>query len=194
MKVHRVTIIKLLSVVTLLLMFSSSNQVTVHAEEELVMDHGAMHAPDLCTTPTKTLTISVPSADQVKFDKSEYKVDKDTCYKFTFSNPTGIEHDVTVDAVAGEIGFVHMHVINATVGPNGDGSVSQNVMTPNKDVTYPMFCEITGHRAAGMESKLIVGNGSSSGSSFLPGFGFYMAAISIFAIGLVVRQRKLRLR
>lgn len=191
MEFERISIIKLLTVVTLLMMFTSVSPVSSHGDIELIMVNGAMKAPDLCDTPSQSITIKVISADEFKYDKAEYKVEKSTCYTFTFSNPTGIEHDMNVDEVHDEIGMVHMHVVNATVGPNGDGSISQNVLMPNKDVTYKIYCTVTGHDASGMHADLVVGNGSSSNS--LPGFGFYVITASMIGIVLVVRQRKLRL-
>jgi len=178
---------KLLAVVTIVLMFTASNHVAAE-EENLIMDHGAMHAPDLCDAPTANLTIAV-DGQNIAFAKSTYHVEKNTCYTFTFENPSGIEHDVTVEAVAGQIGFVHMHVVNATVGPHHDGSVSQNVMTPNMDVTYKMFCEIAGHDAAGMHSQLVVGQGSSD-TSKSPGFGLFTLSFAIVTLAVIEKQRK----
>ena len=55
------------------------------------------------------------------------------------------------------------------------------VQFPNQDAKIVFFCQMTGHRAQGMEGNFIVGSGASSSSSS-PGFGFYAASAAILAM------------
>jgi hypothetical protein len=80
-------------------------------------------------------------------------------------------------------GGIHIHLMNSTDGPNGDGVDQTNVMSPSSDTTLTFDCEVTGHKAAGMVGELVVG---SPGGGFLPGFQFTTIMVTLLA-GVIAR-------
>ncbi len=173
-----------------ILIISSSNVV-------IGVDHNDEHAhegisehtsSEQCEDSTYDLTVIGGQDEQIRFDSTEYKVPKDTCVKVTFKNfSESTDHDMNIDEIAGENGIkvTHLHQANSTDGPNGDGTISLNILTPNADTELEIYCSVPGHRQAGMIATIIVGEGNPADESFLPGFeflGLFIAMISVIFI------------
>ncbi|MHA2253233.1 MAG: plastocyanin/azurin family copper-binding protein [Candidatus Kariarchaeaceae archaeon] len=179
---------KVLTITTFLLflgLFISSMAVTQVAAQE---DH---HDDDShCDTPTEFVEITADAAD-LKFDKDELKVSRNTCVQLTFTNLNPlVEHDFTVDHVEGTDGIekIHVHLANNQDGHMGDGVAKFNFTTPDADKTFRFYCSIPGHESS-MKGDLIVGEGSEEEDA--PGFGVFIALSTILAVAIITpRIRK----
>jgi uncharacterized cupredoxin-like copper-binding protein len=147
-----------------------------------------------CSNPTTTLTITAAPSGQdsdVSFDKTQLKVDPSTCFTMKFINKApSQEHSFVIDSTS-DFGGVHIHLMNSTDGPNGDGVDQTDVMSPSSDTTLTFYCGVAGHKEAGMVGELVVGNPSSGG--FLPGFQFTTIMVTLLAgvIALpILKKRK----
>lgn len=176
-----------------LLLISSSNYVIAgdHDDEHEHEGTSEHTSSEQCETATTSITVIGGANEEIKFDKSEYKVAKNTCVEVTFQNiSVDIDHDMNIDEVSGESGIAvtHLHQANKFDGPNGDGTITLNIQTPDADTEFDMYCSVAGHRAAGMESKLIVGEGNPDDSS-LPAFEIFGALFSLSFIVLLMKRR-----
>ncbi|MHA2104077.1 MAG: Loki-CTERM sorting domain-containing protein [Candidatus Hodarchaeales archaeon] len=145
-----------------------------------VQDH---HAADQhCDNATEFVTVST-TADTLAYDPTEIKVSKNTCVQIKFANTQTQPHDFSIDHDEGnEFEEVHMHLDNNTAGHMGDNFLAFNVSTPDLDITYDFYCSVVGHRDAGMEGKLVVGDGTPAA----PGFEIFAVLVGFFTIGTVV--------
>ena len=164
----------------LMLIFSGGNHVTAGQED---VETGT------CETPTQFISISAdPDTDgSLKFDKTELKVDKNTCVEIKFYNMSpAVEHDFTFDADS-DIGIekVMLHLVNNKDGINGSNYLSANFQTPDVDATVEYYCSITGHKAGGMFGDLVIGESGS-----LPGFELPLAIVAIFSLIAIPQLRK----
>lgn len=172
--------------VTALLMFSNPGITATQAHVEVGGD---------CNNPTTTLSITAAPNGQdsdVSFDKSQLKVDTNTCFTMKFTNKAPTQAHSFWIAKSDNFGGIHIHLMNSTDGPNGDGVDQTNVMSPSSDTTLTFDCEVPGHKAAGMVGELVVGNPSSGG--FLPGFQFSTIIVSLLAgvIALPILKKRNR--
>lgn len=143
---------------------------------------------DACTDPTQTVEIVAdPSNDgSLKYDKTEITLDKNACVKIRFVNKSiTTDHDLTVDA-GSDFDGVYLWLKNNTDGVDGGDYVEVNVQTPDADVTLEFYCQVSGHREAGMFGDFIIGEGGS-----LPGFSFGLALVSLLGLAAVpiIRRR-----
>ena len=144
------------------------------------MIHGS-NFQNHCSTPTNEFVVGVVIGT-LKYNISTINVDKGECFTIVFQNlDPSIEHDLVIDKVGGssnisvldadltkaEINEVAFDSAGPTVdygwGPNGIDKF--NVLAPSVDTTFIFFCDIPGHRSAGMEGTLVVTNTSSFSSS-----------------------------
>ena len=145
--------------------------------------------PNDCDAPTQFIAIVAdPDVDgSLSYDKTELKVDRNTCVELTFTNKSpAVEHDFSVDADADlNISKIHVHLANNVGGDNGTDSTTVTFMTPDLDATVEFYCSITGHRDGGMYGDFVIGAGGSA-----PGFELSIALIAVLALIAVPQIRK----
>ena len=161
--------------------------------------------PEHCTTPDKEVVVGMEL--NLKFNVTEIKVDKGECFTIVIQNQDPhVAHDFVIDEVGGgshstidanlssaEIDHVDFDSETPTTdygyGPNGINKF--NVQAPNVDAEFEYYCDVEGHKDAGMVGTLIVGNGTPSASS--PGFEFLpliFGMIGVASIVLILRKTK----
>ena len=160
------------------------------ANEEHAHEGVSIHtSSEQCDGPTDKLLVVGDS--NIKFDQQIYKVPKATCIEVTFKNTAeDIDHDMNIDEVTGDKGIkiTHLHQANNTDGPNGDGTITLNILTPDADTEFEIYCSVPGHREAGMVSTLVVGEGNPDEKG-LPAFELFGALFSISFIVLILKRR-----
>lgn len=83
-------------------------------------------------------------AEDIKFDKTELRIPANTDVKITLKNEGMLDHDLRIDEFDFQIG-----------DPMGSGEEETKTLNAEKG-EYDYYCTVPGHRAAGMEGKLIV--------------------------------------
>ncbi len=147
----------------LAVVFTTNFATTVNAETEA----------DQCTSPTMSITVEARS--DLSFNVSTITLPKNTCVKITLVNSdTSSRHDFVVDAVDGWDGID----IDTDMGETS----SQLIQTPDKDLDLQFYCSVPGHREAGMEGTLKIGDTGNANESGSPGFGFVPAIFALLAI------------
>ena len=102
------------------------------------------------TTPAKTagggstLKLSADPGGQLKFDKSSLQ-SKAGGVKIALKNPSTIPHNVSIQGTG----------VNAVGGTANGGGTTQVVATL-KPGSYTFYCNVPGHRQAGMQGTLTV--------------------------------------
>ena len=91
-----------------------------------------------CTPATSDLAVG--AKDDLKFDAERFEADAG-CIEVTYTNEGNIAHTLLVK---GESGF------KLSVGDTDTGNVDLPAGT------YVLFCDVSGHEAAGMEAELTV--------------------------------------
>jgi len=167
----------------------ASTTPTTHTKVKLRDAYLDTNTPDQCTTPDKVVNMSAinTSGGGLAFDPSQIKVAKNSCLQLRLLNPTNDDHDFDVRKAEnnGLIEDAHRE-FPAT---SGITNVTINLQMPDQDANIVFFCGVTGHRQAGMVGNIIVGAGASSTSSS-PGFTFWGASITLFAIAAIPVLRK----
>lgn len=92
-----------------------------------------------CTPIADELTVL--AQDDLKFDAESYAADAG-CIEVTYENTGSVVHTLLVD---GKSGF------KLSIGDTDTGTIDLPAGT------YVLFCDIAGHRGAGMEADLVVG-------------------------------------
>lgn len=154
---------------------SATNVLAIHNEE--FPENG-------CDNPTETLRVGVIPGD-FKFNVSEVKVGKGACLTVFFYNSDTIEHDFTVvytNSTGDEVELIHMDAEPGT-------TINHTWQMPNIDMEVPFFCEVPGHREAGMEGAFILGN-PDTGKSGTPGLEFIPALFGLLAVVAIFSRRK----
>ncbi|OLS21763.1 MAG: hypothetical protein HeimC3_33940 [Candidatus Heimdallarchaeota archaeon LC_3] len=158
-------------------------------DHEDVHDH-TENTEDQCTSPTEEITVLALQNEDgtLSYDKEEYQVSKGACVEITIKNSNDILHDFTIeeDHDHNFDGF-HVAIANRTA-INGTDSYSVHIQFPESDLAYDLWCTVAGHRVAGMEAKIIIGNPPST----VPGLGFDLGIIlfGIFSISMIIILRK----
>ncbi|HWI74145.1 MAG TPA: plastocyanin/azurin family copper-binding protein [Baekduia sp.] len=111
----------------------------------VVLVAAAVTVPAMAAT-TKTARLSADAHGKLKFNKSRITV-RHGKVSLVMKNPSGsgIPHAIAVEG----------HGINKdgrTVSPGGTSKVTVKL----KKGTYEFYCPVDGHKAAGMEGKLVV--------------------------------------
>lgn len=150
------------------------------------------------TTPDEEVTIiGGTTSEEFKYDKKEIRVEKNSWVNITLQVVSIMPHDFVIEDFEKE-GFEgddRTAQLTKDGGVNSDGIAFVFFKTPDKDVSVYFYCSVTGHRAQGMEGKLIVGEGSAldgdGGDNSTPGFEFFVGLLSLFALaGVVSRFRR----
>lgn len=145
---------------------------------------------DQCTNPTEFRAISTVALG-LQYNTTVMKVPKNTCVKITFVNLQVIAHDFMINADTNSnhsFGGAYIYLASDTAGVNGGNYLSQNVLTPNTNITYRFYCNMTGHSAS-MSGDFIVGSGSPA-SALSPGFEFIAVFSSLVTFVTIIRIRK----
>ena len=100
---------------------------------------GSDDAASGCTPATSDLAVG--AKDDLKFDAERFEADAG-CIEVTYTNEGNIAHTLLVK---GESGF------KLSVGDTDTGNIDLPAGT------YVLFCDVSGHEAAGMEAELVVG-------------------------------------
>jgi plastocyanin len=87
--------------------------------------------------------VTVRAKDTLKFDKSDYTAKAGTI-SFSYINDGSIVHTLLIDGKAG---------FKLQVDKSGAVQTGSTDLTAG---TYTLYCDIVGHRSAGMEAKLTV--------------------------------------
>jgi len=144
---------------------------------------------DQCDSPTQTVTIKTAQTSDggLAFSPNSINIDKGACVKVQLQNPLGEDHDFDVRKAENN-GLVEDVHAEFPLDPTWT-NVSTNIQFPNQDAEILWFCQITGHRAAGMEGTFVVGAGTSNKT---PGFGIFAASAALFAaVAIPMYRRKL---
>ena len=91
-------------------------------------------------------TLTVKGLDSLKFDATSYAADAG-CIEFTYVNEGNVAHTLLVEGKPFELAI-------------GTTDVGTLALDPG---TYTLYCDVAGHRAAGMEAELTVTAATSSG-------------------------------
>ena len=134
------------------------NQLIPHSQAQ--GDHDSHTQINECDTPSETVIISSHTAE-IRYDKTELFVPKKTCFLLVYKNLGEIEHDFTLEREDGsEWASIHLdNALDNSTGPT-PGLREVNLFTPDIDRTYDFYCSVPGHRAAGEQGELIVGEGT----------------------------------
>lgn len=182
----------LVFVFSFLLVASSVN--AEHMDEEAFYDME-------CDTPVgNAYEISVKDGEAL-FDVTELKFPKNTCVEVVFRNPNNDKHDFTVK-YEGER-WLHMDANNDPaedhIGPfgaiqnlttaeqQGVGIATHYWMTPDEDITLEGFCEVPGHKVAGMLFDVIIGSGTPASS---PGFELPLVLFGLISVAYVAKTKR----
>jgi len=92
-----------------------------------------------CTPATSDLAVG--AKDDLKFDAERFEADAG-CIEVTYTNEGNIAHTLLIK---GESGF------KLSVGDTDTGNVDLPAGS------FVLFCDVSGHEAAGMEAELVVG-------------------------------------
>ena len=84
--------------------------------------------------------LEVGAKDSLKFDKNSYETDAG-CVEVTYTNDGAQAHDLLIEGVPD---------FKLTIGDSDTGTIE---LAPGN---YTLYCDLTGHRAAGMEADLTV--------------------------------------
>src|SRR5687768_1888242 len=90
-------------------------------------------------------------ATDLKFDSKETKLEGPGQVKVRLENQGVIEHDFSIEGLRGK----------AYAGPKKTGEGTFQIATAG---TYVFYCSIPGHKEAGMQGKLVVGEGGTTAS------------------------------
>jgi plastocyanin len=98
------------------------------------------------TTPNPSAApgaVTVHAKDTLKFDKAEYRAGPGDV-TFDYVNDGSIPHTLDIEGTAFEL-----KVDDKTKTASGSVNLAAG--------TYTLYCDIPGHRSAGMQAKLVVG-------------------------------------
>ena len=88
--------------------------------------------------------VTVHAKDTLKFDKSEYTA-KAGAIKIGYLNDGSLTHTLLID---GQPGFNKLQVTSHGQSQIGDAQLPAG--------SYTLYCDVPGHRAAGMQATLVV--------------------------------------
>jgi uncharacterized cupredoxin-like copper-binding protein len=95
----------------------------------------------------------------IQVKESEYKL---TPSSFTVSKPGTVTFQVTNAGQMGHALEVEGNGVEQKTSTISPGSSAKLTVDLSKNGTYEVYCPIDGHRAMGMEAKLVVGSGGGT--------------------------------
>lgn len=98
----------------------------------------------------------------IQVKESEYKL---TPSSFTVSKPGTVTFQVTNAGQMGHALEVEGSGVEQKTSTISPGSSAKLTVDLSKNGTYEVYCPIDGHRAMGMEAKLVVGSASAGGGT-----------------------------
>ena len=161
-----------------------------------------------CDTPTQSFVVGAVNGT-TQFNVTKLEFPKNACIRLSFFNPDDQEHDLTVLDKAGEE-WIHMDAIysdedeglnstdhtyyfgsanKTTAAEQGKGLATHFWLTPNEDITLEAFCEVLGHKDAGMHFPVIIGKETASS----PGFELPLVLASSLLVGVIVVSYRKRM-
>lgn len=90
------------------------------------------------------IDITVQSLDTFKFSPATLTADAGQTLNVTLNNTGVLEHNFVIDE------------FNVSLGPVPAGQTASGSFTPNAAGSYIYYCNVPGHREAGMEGTLTV--------------------------------------
>jgi uncharacterized cupredoxin-like copper-binding protein len=90
---------------------------------------------------------------EYKLTPSSFTVAKPGMVTFEVKNAGSIDHALEVEG----------NGVEKEISPISPGSSAKLTVNLSKNGAYEVYCPIDGHRAMGMEAKLVVGGGSAGG-------------------------------
>jgi hypothetical protein len=141
-----------LIVFLLVITFGGSSTVLSHS----YLDH---HMSPIGECDDASVKVFIESQENLVYSLNVIEVPQNSCVEFEFKNTVDIAHDFTLEREDGSI-WVNLPVENSTdpSTPN-PGLLRAKLQMPTEDITLPYYCSVTGHREAGEEGTLIVGEG-----------------------------------
>jgi uncharacterized cupredoxin-like copper-binding protein len=98
----------------------------------------------------------------IQVKEMEYKL---TPSSFTVSKPGTVTFDVTNAGTMGHALEVEGNGVEEKTSTISAGSSAKLTVDLSKNGTYEVYCPIDGHRAMGMQAKLVVGSASAGGGA-----------------------------
>jgi uncharacterized cupredoxin-like copper-binding protein len=98
----------------------------------------------------------------IQVKETEYKL---TPSSFTVSKPGTVTFEVKNAGTMGHALEVEGNGVEEKTSTISAGSSAKLTVDLSKNGTYEVYCPIDGHRAMGMEAKLIVGTGGGGGGT-----------------------------
>lgn len=108
-------------------------------------------------------TVAAPSSgggQTIQVKESEFKL---TPSSFTVAKPGTVTFEATNAGTIGHALEVEGNGVEEKTSTISAGSSAKLTVNLSKNGTYEVYCPIDGHRAMGMEAKLVVGGGSAGG-------------------------------
>jgi uncharacterized cupredoxin-like copper-binding protein len=96
----------------------------------------------------------------IQVKETEFKL---TPSSFTVSKPGTVTFEATNAGTTGHALEVEGNGVEEKTSTISPGSSAKLTVNLSKNGTYEVYCPIDGHRAMGMEAKLVVGGGSAGG-------------------------------
>jgi uncharacterized cupredoxin-like copper-binding protein len=96
----------------------------------------------------------------IQVKETEFKL---TPSSFTVSKPGTVTFEATNAGTTGHALEVEGNGVEEKTSTISPGSSAKLTVNLSKNGTYEVYCPIDGHRAMGMQAKLVVGGGSAGG-------------------------------
>jgi uncharacterized cupredoxin-like copper-binding protein len=109
---------------------------------------------------SKTVAASSGGGQTIQVKETEYKL---TPSSFTVAKPGKVTFEVTNDGQIDHAFEVEGNGVEEETETISPGSSAKLTVDLSKNGTYEVYCPVDGHRAMGMEAKLVVGGGSAGG-------------------------------
>ena len=109
---------------------------------------------------SKTVAASSGGGQTIQVKEMEFKL---TPSSFTVAKPGKVTFEATNAGTIGHALEVEGNGVEEKTGTISPGSSAKLTVDLSKKGTYEVYCPIDGHRAMGMEAKLVVGGTGSGG-------------------------------
>lgn len=152
--------------------------------------------PDQCSNPTVTFNIQGQAPDI--YNVTNFIVSADACVKVNFKNADTIDHTFSIaEDSANNVTYFNLYA-------GAGDTVSSNFQAPTTNSVIQYFCQVSGHKEAGMYGSLKIEATNSSSTSSIsalnsqksittnPSFEFdsvFIAFLSIVVIGFTFKKK-----